>query len=450
MADSAEYYFEAALQYIAQNGSRFPGQTNFIATANAVVWGNQAEAAILQGNDSAAERLLQKSIDINRLPQNAPEDAIYSRIKLAKLLLKHNNTQAVGRVLADCVVAMDTIHNNELLLQLSLLQSRYAAALHNTGRAFLFLAKYNRQKDSIASLAPPITSADIRASFENIERKNELQRLSQQSKVQTIYIVVLILVGTMAAVIILLVLKNSRQAKKHIHTLRLTLNVLEKTQQDNSRLINAVAHDLRSPISAMANFAKLTLDETPKDSPSHKFLSIMYHTGNSALELTTDLLHIQTASALSPNQQVDLQELLEYCITLLQHKAVEKQQQVILHPASVTIPGDREKLWRVFSNLIGNAIKFSGEKALIAIRMELSKNTVTVSVEDNGIGIPQNLQADVFTLSGKAKRKGTAGEASFGLGLVISKQIVELHKGKIWFVTKQLGGTTFFVELPAS
>jgi signal transduction histidine kinase len=168
------------------------------------------------------------------------------------------------------------------------------------------------------------------------------------------------------------------------------------------------------------------------------------------LELITDLLHVQTSPGPLQGEQLDLEELLQYCVTLLQHKASEKQQQIVLHSMPATITGDREKLWRVFSNLIGNAIKFSAERGLITIRMESIENNILVSVQDNGIGIPAELQENVFDLSGKAKRKGTAGEASFGLGLVICKQIVELHNGKIWFATAQGSGTTFYVQLPAN
>lgn len=448
MEDSAEYYFNAALHYIVENEGRFPGQRDFIATAKAVIWGNQAEAAILKGDDTLAERLLLQSINVNRLPQNAPEDAVYSRIKLVKIYFKQGKLQMAGNVLADCAVALDTISNNELSLELSRLQSQYAAASHDTAGAFIYLTKYNHKKDSLANLTIPITSADIQASFENLERKNELLVLQEKSRVQAIYIFALVMAAGMAAAIILLAWKNSRQSKKHIRALSQTLKALEKSQQDNSRLISVVAHDLRNPVGAMTNFAKLTLDETPDGTPLHKILGLMYRSGTSALDLIGDLLHIQTSSAPLAGEELDLQELLQYCVNILQYKASEKQQVIILYPVAAIISGDREKLWRVFSNLITNAIKFSMPQASIIIRMKVEKANVVVSVEDKGIGIPADIQNVIFDLSGKAKRKGTAGEPSFGLGLVISKQIIELHKGKIWFTSTTGLGTTFYVELP--
>jgi signal transduction histidine kinase len=74
---------------------------------------------------------------------------------------------------------------------------------------------------------------------------------------------------------------------------------------------------------------------------------------------------------------------------------------------------------------------------------------VRITVEDHGIGIPEDMHDKIFDMFTKAKWAGTAGEQAFGLGLAISKQIVEAHNGSIWFDSKPGKGTTFFVELPA-
>jgi two-component system, OmpR family, sensor histidine kinase VicK len=108
----------------------------------------------------------------------------------------------------------------------------------------------------------------------------------------------------------------------------------------------------------------------------------------------------------------------------------------------------REKIWRVISNLISNAIKFSPSGASIIVRITEKDDQVIIAVEDNGIGIPENLRDQVFNMFTTAQRPGTGGERSFGLGLSICKQIMDLFHGKIWFENKKEGGTIFFISLP--
>jgi signal transduction histidine kinase len=80
--------------------------------------------------------------------------------------------------------------------------------------------------------------------------------------------------------------------------------------------------------------------------------------------------------------------------------------------------------------------------------LNVDDSHVIISVQDQGIGIPENLRDKIFRMSGEAKRRGTAGEPSFGLGLGISKQILESNNGKIWFENAPNQGTIFFVSFP--
>jgi signal transduction histidine kinase len=121
---------------------------------------------------------------------------------------------------------------------------------------------------------------------------------------------------------------------------------------------------------------------------------------------------------------------------------------VITPQPDCTIHINRDRLWRVFNNLLVNAIKFSPEDTVITIGWEQADGTVTVRIQDQGIGIPKDIQEEIFRLSQDTKRAGTAGEESFGLGLYISRQIIEEHGGEIWLESAPGEGTTFFVKLP--
>jgi two-component system sensor histidine kinase VicK len=120
-----------------------------------------------------------------------------------------------------------------------------------------------------------------------------------------------------------------------------------------------------------------------------------------------------------------------------------------------TIPGDRiwleiddVKLLQVINNLISNAIKFTHDGGTINIKLEETKGSLLVTVQDDGIGIPEELHPFLFDEFTKARRKGLKGEETVGLGLSINKKLIELQGGKIWFESKEGEGTTFFIKIP--
>ena len=109
---------------------------------------------------------------------------------------------------------------------------------------------------------------------------------------------------------------------------------------------------------------------------------------------------------------------------------------------------DSMKFMQVINNLISNSVKFTGDNGTITLYAEERKNSVLVSVSDNGIGIPEDLQKDLFNRLPQTLRPGLNGEESKGFGMGIIKSIVDLHHGKIWFESKVGVGTTFYIELP--
>jgi signal transduction histidine kinase len=80
--------------------------------------------------------------------------------------------------------------------------------------------------------------------------------------------------------------------------------------------------------------------------------------------------------------------------------------------------------------------------------MVLKPHHLQIAVQDQGIGVPDEMKQEIFNMFTNAMRPGTSGEQSFGLGLAISRQIIEAHNGKIWFESAPGQGTTFFIDLP--
>jgi signal transduction histidine kinase len=109
---------------------------------------------------------------------------------------------------------------------------------------------------------------------------------------------------------------------------------------------------------------------------------------------------------------------------------------------------DPDRINQVVNNLITNAVKFSYPNTVITLRARAEDNTVAISVQDQGQGIPAKDLGKMFTEFGRASVRPTAGEKSTGLGLAIVKRMVEAHGGRIW-VESQVGvGSTFTFTLP--
>lgn len=242
--------------------------------------------------------------------------------------------------------------------------------------------------------------------------------------------------------------KHLRRSKQQNRQMKKALTSLEQSQADNTRMMRIVAHDLRNPIGGIYSLASMMLEEPDRSEEDRVMLDLMKTSGQNSLELVDNLLQLQFSSEQLKKESVDIAEMLKYCVALLKSKADVKQQQIDLKIVPATVTASGEKLWRVISNLIANAIKFSPNGSKIKIKMMPKKQGIRILVKDEGIGIPAEMSEKIFDLFTEAKRLGTAGEQPFGMGLAISKQIVEAHNGKIWFENNTNSGTTFYVDLP--
>ena len=107
----------------------------------------------------------------------------------------------------------------------------------------------------------------------------------------------------------------------------------------------------------------------------------------------------------------------------------------------------KSKFKRAVNNILTNAIKFTPANGYIGLSTSQSEHELLIKIKDSGIGIPLSTQPYVFNKLTKAKRTGTDGEKSIGLGLYITKQIIEFHDGQLWFESDEKSGTTFFIKL---
>ena len=224
---------------------------------------------------------------------------------------------------------------------------------------------------------------------------------------------------------------------------------LAKSEREGAwrEMARQVAHEIKNPLTPM----KLSLQYLQK-SIANNSGNVKELTANVAQTLVEQIDHLnhiagefsQFANIGNPyNEVFDLNDVIKMVTQL---HSIDDRLQLSWNPLSqpVLVHADRTHINRLFTNLIQNAMQAVSPEKIIQIKIdeEIINNNVLIKVKDNGIGITEELQAKIFTPNFTTKTSGT------GLGLAMSKGIVEQAKGNIWFETKAGEGTTFFVELP--
>jgi signal transduction histidine kinase len=459
--DSAIFYYQRDLGFIAAHAAEYPGNAQFMETARGVVYGNLGGVYSTQGNYSEARKYLTESIRINDRPNYDQADAQTAAIKLADLYIRFSCFKEADALLGRLQLAIFSKAQNYQVddnaeLKWHKLKWDYADRKHDLADAYRYSKQYFALRDSMAETNKGLINADMDEAFNHNEAQYKLSLLNADDRLKTVYLAAIVMVSLMGFTLLLFVLrnlKNSRKLNRQIieqnRQMQNTLVALEQSQADNTRMMQIVAHDLRNPIGGMTSAAALMLEDHGRRKDDLEMLELIKTSGESALELVSDLLQVPAKTGELNKELVDLQRLLLDCVGLLQFKARDKGQRIELQAQPATIPVNREKIWRVVSNLIANAVKFSPAATQIVVRLEKIAPHVLITVEDQGIGIPVEMQDKIFDLFTDAKRPGTAGEQPFGMGLAISKQIIEAHEGIIWFESKEGKGTNFFVQLPA-
>lgn len=465
--DSAVYYYKSALNFIDSNAGRFPDKKQFAETARAVVYGNLGGVYALMGNYPESEKYLKESIRINNRQGYAIEDAQTAQLKLASLYIQFSRYAAadslLGEIEHDLLTGRGKSESNaDNRLKWKKLKWKYYDKTRQIAQAYQYIQQYDQMSDSLDEVTKGLKIADIDQGFKNIEQEYRLTLLAKNDQLKSTYLAAIIVFAVMTIIILLLVwynLKRYRNSVKELTKLnqkiseyntqmQKTLTALEQSQEDNTRMMKMVAHDLRNPVGAMMTVATMMLDNKHGPGDDRTMLELIKTSGKNSLNLIDDLLQIHTRLEELKLEPVDMFTLLHYCVELLYFKAEAKGQQIMLTADHLTISVNREKMWRVISNLIANAIKFSPSGAVVNVQMVSKEDSVLITIEDHGIGIPTEMHDKIFDMFTEAKRPGTAGEQPFGMGLAISKQIVEAHGGQIWFESKQNNGTFFYVELP--
>lgn len=221
-----------------------------------------------------------------------------------------------------------------------------------------------------------------------------------------------------------------------------------------SLFLSSMSHELRTPLNAILGFGQLLQKDNDNLSSRDRqeFTDEIMTAGDHLLKLIDDVLnlsHIEAKGASLNIEPVDAIKICFECNEML--RAIAEKEQLTLSaelPISpVMIMADSTRLRQVIINLISNAIKYNQPNGIVKITAEISEDHLKISVHDNGNGIPEGKQQDLFKPFNRLGHE-TSGIKGTGIGLSISKQLIESMHGRIGFNSQWQEGSVFWIELP--
>src|SRR3989344_396245 len=237
-------------------------------------------------------------------------------------------------------------------------------------------------------------------------------------------------------------------------TLRKNIEDLKELDKLKDEFVFLASHNLRTPLTVIKGYISSLQGD--------KSLSKEVQSGISAMAVSTKQLETITETLLSlvsleekkevfEKKEVDLIKFIEELSSSLMKKAIEKGVNFIFELPSKPLPKikfERQRMTQAITGLIDNAVKFNKENGKVIIKIEYHGKEVILSIKDEGIGIPEEEKDKIFKKFHRTTDVLTYNYVGIGLGLYLTKLIVESHQGKIWFESKVGEGTTFYVSLP--
>jgi signal transduction histidine kinase len=225
---------------------------------------------------------------------------------------------------------------------------------------------------------------------------------------------------------------------------------LRESERVKSELVSIVSHEVRTPLASVLGFTSLLLQHDFDEDSRRRYLGIIDSQARRLAELVEDFLDVrrmEEGRLALHYEELDVSVLLREQAELFSGQSAIHELELELPPQPLHIEGDPRRLRQVVANLFSNAIKYSPDGGAVRVSAQANGTQVIVHVQDHGIGIRAEQHGLVFTkfFRGDAGARGISGT---GLGLVLSREIVEAHAGEVGFDSSPETGSTFWFRLP--
>ncbi|EJF92866.1 PAS domain-containing protein [Bartonella taylorii] len=252
---------------------------------------------------------------------------------------------------------------------------------------------------------------------------------------------------------------NAQQRATEVEKLNKSLKAekerAESANKAKSEFLANMSHELRTPLNAILGFSDIMLQSTfgPLGSQRYKeYMHDIYNSGTHLLTLINDILDmskIEAGKFTLDCKNTDLEPIISEAARTLTPQAHEKNISVTTNIApELHAEVDIRAMKQIFLNLISNAVKFTPSGGSINVCAFKKKNNLVCKIKDTGVGIPQSAIKKLGQPFEQVENQLTKTHAGSGLGLAISRSLLELHKGKLEIISKEMKGTTVTITMP--
>jgi signal transduction histidine kinase len=250
------------------------------------------------------------------------------------------------------------------------------------------------------------------------------------------------------------------RVRTHLQLRRQSIELQEQSKQllelnaAKDKFFSIIAHDLRSPFNSIIGFSEIMLENAQVRiyDVMEEYSKIILTSAKRAMDLLTNLMEwsrSQTGRMEFNPGAMELVSLITEIELLFHGIADQKSIRINLEiPPSATIYADRDMISTVLRNLISNAIKFTNFGGKINISIEDQPEELTVSIRDTGVGMKKEKLEKLFRIDSESSTLGTNREKGTGLGLILCKEFIEKHEGKIWVESEVGKGSVFRFTIP--
>lgn len=284
--------------------------------------------------------------------------------------------------------------------------------------------------------------------FSNVD----LIQKNDQLLIKTISFGYLVLFNT---AIVYLIYKEQAIAKERVirysNILKIKNKNIESLNKSKDKLFSIISHDLRSPFNSIIGFSDLLIELPNLDDKQRKYSEIIQQSSKNTLTLIDNLLYWSKSqlNSIEPNFKTHkLSTIVDTVIDNLYTIALQKEITIVNNISSnITVFADSNLIQIIFRNLITNSIKFSYKNSSIEINANKCQDQfIKISIKDYGTGIVSNKIDTIF--KNNIPELGTNREKGSGLGLLLCKEFVTIHKGKIWITSEKEKGTEVCFTVP--